>query len=47
MLTTETQGFEFRDSVLRLQDAMMEMEEARIFKPAVIFPDTATNKIIL
>ena len=27
MLTTETQGFEFRDSVLRLQDAMMDMEE--------------------
>jgi len=25
---------------------MMEMEEARTFKPAVIFPDTATNKLI-
>jgi aspartate 1-decarboxylase len=26
--------------------AMMEMEEAKIFKPAIVFPDTATNKII-
>ena len=33
--------------VIIMAFAMMEMEEARIFKPAVIFPDTATNKIIL
>jgi len=26
--------------------AMMEMEEAKVFKPAIVFPDTATNKII-
>ena len=35
------------DIVIIMAFAMMEMEEARIFKPAVIFPDTATNKIIL
>ena len=34
------------DIVIIMAFAMMEMEEARIFKPAVIFPDTATNKII-
>ena len=35
------------DIVIIMAFAMMEMEEARIFKPAVIFPDTATNKINL
>jgi len=25
---------------------MMEMEEARVFKPAIVFPDTSTNKLI-
>ena len=35
------------DIVIIMAFAMMDMEEARIFKPAVIFPDTATNKIIL
>jgi aspartate 1-decarboxylase len=34
------------DIVIIMAFAMMEMEEARTFKPAVIFPDTATNKII-
>jgi aspartate 1-decarboxylase len=34
------------DVVIIMAFAMMEMEEARIFKPAIIFPDTATNKII-
>ena len=34
------------DIVIIMAFAMMEMEEARIFKPAIIFPDTATNKLI-
>lgn len=34
------------DIVIIMAYAMMEMEEARTFKPAVIFPDTATNKIV-
>jgi aspartate 1-decarboxylase len=34
------------DIVIIMAFTMMEMEEARTFKPAVIFPDTATNKII-
>ncbi len=34
------------DIVIIMAFAMMEMEEARTFKPAIIFPDTATNKLI-
>ncbi len=34
------------DIVIIMAYAMMEMEEARNFKPSVIFPDTASNKII-
>ena len=34
------------DIVIIMAYAMMEMDEARIFKPAIIFPDTATNKLI-
>jgi len=34
------------DILIILAYAMMDMEEARVFKPAVIFPDTATNKIV-
>ena len=34
------------DIVIIMAYAMMEMEEARTFKPAVVFPDTATNKIV-
>ena len=34
------------DIIIIMAYAMMEMEEARTFKPAVIFPDTATNKLI-
>ncbi len=34
------------DIVIIMAYAMMELEEARTFKPAVIFPDTATNKLI-
>ena len=34
------------DVIIIMAFAMMEMEEARKFKPAVIFPDTATNNLI-
>lgn len=34
------------DVVIIMAFAIMEMEEARTFKPAIIFPDTATNKLI-
>ena len=34
------------DVIIIMAFAMMEMEEARKFKRAVIFPDTATNKLI-
>lgn len=34
------------DIVIIMAYAMMEMEEARTFKPAVVFPDTATNRIV-
>lgn len=26
--------------------ALMDFEEAKTFKPSVVFPDTATNKLI-
>ena len=32
--------------VIILAYAMMDAEEAKTFKPAVIFPDTKTNKLI-
>ncbi len=34
------------DIVIIMAFAMLEMEEARTFKPAVVFPDTASNRII-
>ena len=34
------------DIVIIMAFAMMDMEEARNFKPAVVFPDTATNRIV-
>lgn len=34
------------DIIIVIAYAMMEMDEARTFKPAIVFPDTATNKII-
>ncbi|MEI6752650.1 MAG: aspartate 1-decarboxylase [Paludibacter sp.] len=34
------------DIVIIMAYAMMELEEARNFNPAVIFPDTATNRLI-
>jgi aspartate 1-decarboxylase len=34
------------DVIIILSYAQMDFEEAKTFKPAVIFPDTATNKLI-
>jgi len=34
------------DIIIIMAYAMMEMDEARTFKPAIIFPDTNTNKLI-
>lgn len=34
------------DIVIIMSYAIMPMDEAREFKPAVIFPDTATNKLV-
>ena len=34
------------DVVIIMSFGMMEMEEARNFKPAVVFLDTATNKLV-
>jgi aspartate 1-decarboxylase len=34
------------DIIIIMAYAIMEMEEARTFKPAIIFPDTKTNRLI-
>lgn len=34
------------DIVIIMAFALMEMEEAKTFKPAIVFPDTATNRIV-
>ena len=34
------------DIIIIMSYAMMDFEEAKTFKPAVVFPDTATNKPI-
>lgn len=34
------------DIVIIMSYALMDFEEAKLFKPTVAFPDTATNKII-
>ena len=34
------------DIVIIIAYAMMDAEEARMFKPSVIFPDTQTNRLI-
>ena len=34
------------DVVLIMSYAMVDFEEARAFKPTIIFPDTKTNKLI-
>lgn len=34
------------DIIIIMSYAYMDFEEAKVFKPAVIFPDTKTNKLI-
>lgn len=34
------------DIVIIMSYALMDFEEAKTFKPAIIFPDTNTNKIV-
>jgi len=34
------------DIVIIMAFCLLEMDEARTFKPAIVFPDTATNRII-
>lgn len=34
------------DIVIIMSYASMPLEEARMFKPSVIFPDTATNRLV-
>ena len=34
------------DIVIIMSYALMDFEEAKTFKPAIVFPDTATNKLI-
>ncbi|MCD8041660.1 MAG: aspartate 1-decarboxylase [Tannerellaceae bacterium] len=34
------------DVIIIMSYALMDFEEAKGFKPAIIFPDTATNKLI-
>ena len=34
------------DIVIIMSYALMDFEEAKTFKPAVVFPDTATNKLV-
>ena len=34
------------DIIIIMSFALMDFEEAKTFEPAVVFPDTATNKLI-
>ena len=34
------------DFIIIMSYALMDFEEAKTFKPSVVFPDTATNKLI-
>ena len=34
------------DVVIKMANALMDADEARTFKPSVIFPDTETNKLV-
>ena len=34
------------DIIIVMSYAMMDFEEAKTYKPSVVFPDTATNKLI-
>ena len=35
------------DIIIIMSYALMDFEEAKTFKPSVVFPDTATNKLIV
>ena len=37
--------FQVGDIIIIISYASMDFEEAKIFKPAIIFPDTSTNKL--
>lgn len=34
------------DIIIIMSYALMDFEEAKTFKPAVVFPDTATNRLV-
>lgn len=34
------------DVIIIVSYAQMDFEEAKIFKPTIVFPDTATNKLV-
>ncbi|HJZ39731.1 MAG TPA: aspartate 1-decarboxylase [Bacteroidales bacterium] len=34
------------DVVIIMSYAMMDFEEAKLFRPAIIFPDTTTNRLV-
>ena len=34
------------DVIIIMSYAIMDFEEAKTFKPTVVFPDTATNKLV-
>ncbi|MGL5938670.1 MAG: aspartate 1-decarboxylase [Phocaeicola sp.] len=34
------------DIIIIMSYAMLEFEEAKLFKPTVVFPDSATNKLV-
>jgi aspartate 1-decarboxylase len=34
------------DIVIIMSYALMDFEEAKKFKPCIVFPDTATNKVL-
>lgn len=38
--------FQPGDVIIIISYALMEFEEAKLFKPSIVFPDTQTNKII-
>ncbi|TSA35110.1 MAG: aspartate 1-decarboxylase [Porphyromonadaceae bacterium] len=35
------------DVVIIISYAMMDFEEAKTFKPSLVFPDTATNRLVI
>ncbi|MCE1155576.1 MAG: aspartate 1-decarboxylase [Bacteroidales bacterium] len=34
------------DVIIIMAYAMMELEEAKVFKPSVVFPETSTNRLL-